>query len=382
MAKSKGKLSRPKIPPNVKLELWAKAGGRCQFRGCNKPIWHDKVTMATLNLSNIAHIVSWTSTGPRGHVTRSALLGKDIKNLMLTCREHNGVIDNDAYVDQYPESLLLEFKHEHEERIEIVTSINHSSKSELLLLKANIGNNAVDIDEKQAQIASLPMYPSKMRPCTIDLTTLSSDAPDYWTSGFNQIEKRIQNFFDRDVSYDNATHVSVFALGPIPFLVKLGKCLGDKIPMRLFQRHRDTQDWNWKNEIEHRFSYIVNRYQRGQSVTDVGIVFSLSGKIHEDEFILHLGSNFEVIEVTIPNPNPGFLRQEINLFDFRKVYRDLLSELRSKYGQAVRVHIFPAVPAPVAVELGRGLLPKVDPDISIYDKQKDVSNNFILRGKI
>jgi len=301
---------------------------------------------------------------------------------MLTCREHNGLIDNSAYVANYPVPLLLEFKKEHEDRIELVTGIVHTHKTEVLVFKANIGDNAVEIDTKQAQIASLPFYPTKINPFTIDLTTLPTDASDYWASGFDQIERRVQYFFDKSNGIVNAGHVSVFALGPIPFLIKLGKCLGDKIAMKLFQRHRDTQDWCWKNELEVRFTYNINRTRMGEDTKDVGIVLSLSGKIHEEEYSAHLSSNYEIVEVSIEQPNPGFLRQEINLFEFRKIYRDILSEIRNNYGQGVRIHIFAAVPAPVALEIGRGLLPKIDPEVLVYDKNQKISNHFVLIGKI
>ena len=57
-AKSAKTLKRPSIPPTVKLELWTKAGGRCEFEGCNKPLWYDGLTFAKINGSNIAHIIS------------------------------------------------------------------------------------------------------------------------------------------------------------------------------------------------------------------------------------------------------------------------------------------------------------------------------------
>ena len=46
---------RPSIPASVKFELWTKSGGRCEFEGCNKPLWYDGLTFAKINGSNIAH---------------------------------------------------------------------------------------------------------------------------------------------------------------------------------------------------------------------------------------------------------------------------------------------------------------------------------------
>ena len=48
---------RPTIPEKIKRQLWVKAGGRCEFRGCNKYLFEDEVTRQPKNISNIAHIV-------------------------------------------------------------------------------------------------------------------------------------------------------------------------------------------------------------------------------------------------------------------------------------------------------------------------------------
>ncbi|MFR3003903.1 MAG: hypothetical protein ACLTML_00425 [Blautia faecis] len=99
------KKKRPAIPENVKRELWIKSGGRCEFRGCNKYLYKDGVTKQPRNLANIAHIVSWTPTGPRGN-QNSEKLATDISNLMLTCSEHNNLIDDPRYVEMYPSRII------------------------------------------------------------------------------------------------------------------------------------------------------------------------------------------------------------------------------------------------------------------------------------
>lgn len=377
----KKKEVRPTIPDHTKLELWAKSGGRCAFKGCNKAVWHDGLTMRALNQSNIAHIVSWTPTGPRGDKVRSKKLAKDISNLMLTCTEHNKLIDTKRFEDQYPEKLLLEYKKEHEERIRLVTEINAEHKTEILLFKANIGDNVVDIDPKQAMEAVLPYYPTKNNPLCIDLTTLAN-TDRYIKDGLAQIPARVSQLLDRHFSNIEFKHISVFALAPIPFLIQFGCSLGNTIPMRLYQKHRDTDDWKWKSRMPNGFKFQMRTWKSKASTSDVALVFSLSGKVQRDEYRSYLNDHWEIKEISIDNPNPGFLRKEKQVTDFRALYRQVLSNIRSKHGADVRVHIFPAVPAPIAVEIGRSLLPKVDPDIFLYDKQKTVSDQFILAGQL
>ena len=141
------KKKRPAIPENVKRELWIKSGGRCEFRGCNKYLYKDGVTKQPKNLANIAHIVSWTSTGPRGN-QNSEKLATDISNLMLTCSEHNNLIDDPQYVDMYPVELLQQYKREHEERIYRVTGMGQEYGVRIIKMISKIQGQVSIIDDK------------------------------------------------------------------------------------------------------------------------------------------------------------------------------------------------------------------------------------------
>ncbi len=44
------------IPDKIKLRLWVKSGGNCQYDGCNIPLWKDELTQADMNKAYIAHI--------------------------------------------------------------------------------------------------------------------------------------------------------------------------------------------------------------------------------------------------------------------------------------------------------------------------------------
>ena len=49
--------NRPTISDKIKIRLWILAGGRCQYEGCNVPLWRDDLTMAQMNGAYIAHII-------------------------------------------------------------------------------------------------------------------------------------------------------------------------------------------------------------------------------------------------------------------------------------------------------------------------------------
>ena len=92
-----------------KYILWGKSGGRCQYRGCNKPLFIDTLTKSEFNQAYVAHIVADVPGGPRGDSERSDLLKDEISNLMLLCDEHHRLIDKKD-VEGHPESLLLQMK--------------------------------------------------------------------------------------------------------------------------------------------------------------------------------------------------------------------------------------------------------------------------------
>ena len=54
------------IKREVERELWARAAGRCQFDGCNRPVFKSPVTQEPVNISEKAHIYSFSKIGPRG----------------------------------------------------------------------------------------------------------------------------------------------------------------------------------------------------------------------------------------------------------------------------------------------------------------------------
>ena len=45
--------------------LWGRSAGRCEFAGCNKPLWKSSVTQEGVNIGQKAHIYSFSDCGPR-----------------------------------------------------------------------------------------------------------------------------------------------------------------------------------------------------------------------------------------------------------------------------------------------------------------------------
>jgi len=76
-----------------------------------------------------------------------------------------------------------------------------------------------------------------------------------------------------------------------------------------------------------------------------------------------------VYEITVKDlvPDPTVFRTKQDLDNFKNIYQSSLRKMFQDHGAIPALHLFPAVPAPVAVLCGRELLPKVDPALYVYD---------------
>ena len=101
-------------------------------------------------------------------------------------------------------------------------------------------------------------------------------------------------------------------------------------------------------------------------------MYSLSGRIHESDLPTTIDERFNVYELALSSddPNPRFLNTEGDLGAFRAAHSDAVRTVVANHEGADRIHVFPAVPAPVAVAMGWELLPKRDPSLLIFDSNK------------
>jgi len=132
-----------KIPELTRLVLFVRAGGRCEFDGCNKYLLRHNLTKLQGNFAQIAHIVAFSPEGPHGTRTMSPDKLNDPANLMLLCPECHKLIDDRP--ERYTVKTLKEYKRRHEKRISQLTDAKPDYQTTVVMLKANIGAQAVDI---------------------------------------------------------------------------------------------------------------------------------------------------------------------------------------------------------------------------------------------
>lgn len=361
---------RPSIPDQVQRELWARAAGRCEFRGCNDLVYKDRLTQKRDNLATISHIIAFSPDGPRGHRELSKLLEKDISNLMLSCRVHGKIIDSHDYVEKYPVEELREYKREHEQRIRILTSIQEEAKTHVLVLQVPIAGKSFTIDLVQVHQAILPRYPADENALIIDLSDVAirEDVPGFWNFMAETVSSRFNELLAEGIKKGRINHISVFGLAPIPLLMHLGTLIGNKVSADLYQRHRESQNWIWQAEArEVEGLFHVAKPESTISTRDVALILSISGRVDREKVQAATKKDFATYEILANNPSFHFMKSRERLCQFGVVYRSVLAEIRGRYGHECTVHLFPAAPAPVAIECGRSLMKKCDPSILVYD---------------
>ena len=103
---------------------------------------------------------------------------------------------------------------------------------------------------------------------------------------------------------------------------------------------------------------------------DPALVFSLSGTV-TDERVRAVLPQASIWRISIDTPHNDFVRSLRQTEDFRRCLRGVLDLIKEAHGQSVKLHIFPAMPVSLAVDVGRVRMPKADLPIIVYDEDQN-----------
>lgn len=359
------------IPKHTTLFLYVQAGGRCEFDGCNKYLLEHYPTETVGNFAEQAHIYAFQEGAARGRESDRPADINCLGNLILLCPECHHLVDS-VEPGSYPVATLKKFKREHEDRVFALTQLSKDRDTIPLVLRSLVHGRLVDISDEEMQSAVAPNYLKHRQKVEIDLTSVP-DAPNeaYWRTASATIDRKIEQLYALEPRQDRTLRVSVFALAPIPLLVHLGSRLTDKMDVDLYQRHRDPETWAWKDGPGEA-RYITRRLADGSPAGPVALLANLSGRNPLNALPGELREQATVYELTLAgqDPTPLFLNTPGDLARFAAEYTRALATIRQAHPDLDRLHLFPAVPAPVAVTIGRVRLPKVDAPLLVYDRDK------------
>lgn len=363
------------ITRSVERELWARAGGRCQFKGHNLILYRSPMTQHRLSIAEKAHIYSFSAAGPRGHDPlsgdESELNSTD--NLLLVCGTCHTEIDHENGV-RFPAELLMTWKLEHERRIELVTGIHPQNRTHVVIYAETIGDEKTALLAQEAAEAVFPeRFPAEARPASLSMTWEGKDDdPGYWSAANTNLMKS----FERQVAplVADGHHLSVFGLAPMPLLMKLGSLLTDKPPVQVHQLRREPRTWQWHDDGPDDLGFsLIPPVRAGLAPA---LVFALSDHIRDERVHAVLGQDVSVWQLTVPHPHNDLITSRAQLQAFRRICRQAMVDIGSAHGHNTPLSVFPAMPVSAAIEFGRIRMPKAQMPWHLYDYNR-IRGNFI-----
>ncbi len=353
-------MSKTSIPSKVKAELWWRAAGRCEFKGCNKPLYLHGITMDNCNLSNCAHIIGDSENGPRG-TKDSKSLAQNFNNIMLMCPECHHYIDNEG-VGKYDAQTLFDMKKKHEKRMEYLTGFKEDLQANIVTYGANIAEHITQFSFPELQKALLPDF----YPASTDMIQLGVNfyAGKDWDNYWQREEDNLVHFCKSKVldCIDRWEYkrIALFALAPMPLLVRLGTMLNNKHDVIVYQKQRKG-GWKWPVNDE-TADFIIHRPSKKDGVPV--LVLSLSSSIIER--VKRENATASIWEITINNPQPDFLQSKKMLYDFGRKIEMILDEI-SKVSNHQAINLYLASPASCCIEFGRVWMQKANSPLNIFD---------------
>lgn len=363
------------IKKEVERELWARAAGRCQFAGCNSFLYKSPVTQERVNISEKAHIYSFSENGPRGWgplVTNRDKLNV-IDNLMLVCHGCHKTIDQDPTGKKYSAALLQQWKQEHEQRIAILSGIAPNKKSFVVFYGSNISEQKSPIQKTDAIEAMFPYrYPAEENPISLSMSCSHEDKTDnFWKTELEHLKRSFETYILPRIEQNNPAHFSLFALAPIPLLIQLGTLFTDKIDVDVYQPVREPKTWKWQT-FPDGFEFITNEPDTFGKIP--ALIISLSDRIAPERIKSVVSETLSFWELTVDEPHlhNDFIRSPAQLSMLRSKIRKLMVIIKQRHGNDTPLLIFPAMPVSCAIEMGRARMPKADMPWVVYDHNNKI----------
>lgn len=359
------------IKDSVSNMLWGRAAGRCQFDGCNRLLSRSPVTQESVNIAERAHIWSFSDDGPRGNEGIDDDSLNDIVNLMLMCHDCHKEMDKEKDGGRYTVELLQAWKGEHEHRVELVTGINPSKRSHVLMYGANVGDQAAPLDFNLAGAAMFPdRYPAEAQPIRLGMTNSdwSDRDSEFWSIEETNLLRQFKDRVQPRLSQGEIRHLSTFGFAPQPLLIRLGTCLTDISDVEVYQLRREPRVWKWASTTPSP-EVLVDRPT--QFTGQAALVIGISATVTPDRIQRVLGPDAAQWTVRVPAPHNDWLQTRDQLRELRRTFREVLNEIKAVHGQTTTIHVFPAMPVAASIEFGRVRMPKADAPILIYDQVND-----------
>lgn len=363
----------------VQRMLWAQSGGFCQFDACELSLIEHHVTKQQGNFADKAHIVAFSEGGPRSDPNEDNSYINSLDNLMLLCKSCHKHIDDHAVA--YPRRALESMK---AERVELVRASIQNRAAELrthiLAFEAPIGGRTVIIANHEMAAAIRPRNMYRAQPLRIPINELSGlgETPAFYQAAAQLIERQIAGWMAKGGVLAEASHISVFAIGPIPLLVRLGASLPDKIPIQIHHKRNNPATWVWNGEGE-TLRFELCEVRRGSQGAKVVLALSISGAVPVNDLDAAFGASSSIYELHLVGQPPArtAMQRASDLEAFKHAYASALGRISEVHGVSTPINLLPAIPAAVAVACGLMRHPKAHGPLVVHDLRDGAYHNIL-----
>lgn len=367
----KGSRRKGNASERTRLILWARSGGICSAPGCGQVLHRDPNYLTTGIFGELAHNVAASPDGPRGDPVRSKELVDDPENLIMLCPGCHTKIDKGG-AKLYPEELLRSWKLAHEAAVEMLAKIQGNRRARLLICTGNIRGRSCSIDQAAAvRAAVLAGYLPLATPSKIALPdNHARDGSSSWWEGQAHALRQEVHAAMRQDKFGERT-LAVFAVAEMPSLILLGYLLGDEQKLELFQYDRTSGSCDFA-DVDGSAAKFEVRCPPVVSTEGVALIVSATAIVNEDRIRNSVpDKNLAIAEIRAVNPGRTLVQSPATVRAFQKAVIECVDRLEAAAGSKVPIHVFPAMPAPLAVALGVGIMPKAPVQLVIYDSEAD-----------
>jgi hypothetical protein len=242
-------MSRKAIPVEVRRNIIFKSGGRCQ--SCNKNLSVHGLTQLENNEQEFAHIIAASADGPRGDEVLSPKYKIAESNILVLCPACHKLYDDKRYLDienvfylpSHEVEALKKLKADQEKDVQRVLDILDKPHTQIVKYAARIHDDPIPpscYSELNRALVLDGLFP------TADIVDLShanafgdSDKA-FWADEIRQLEGLFTQRLKPSIDSGNISKMAVFAIAPMPLLIKLGSLLRDYADITVFQKKK----WN------------------------------------------------------------------------------------------------------------------------------------------
>lgn len=365
------------VKEKTKLVLMGKSGGKCEFRGCNERITEEAVTNTTGNYGNFAHIIADSPNGPRGDEILSKKLCDSQENIMVMCRVHHKLIDDNPEI--YTVDVLNKMKKEHEDYIDKLLEVEKRAKVNVIKYSCKISDRSRILEENQ--ISNSVVEQGYWINNTIDLSGNKYDESEE-ESFFKLEADNLKRLFNQQVKplltdEKNTNKCFLYAIAPQPLLVYLGSLFSEIVEVEVQQLQREPAEWVLSDFNDDIFEIKVTKPEVKNK--EVALNISISGDIENKRIKEVLGDNVDIWKVESSIKSTDIIKSKKQIRQYREVIRDVYEEIKDKYGNKVEINVFPAMPISIAIETGRCWMKKAHPSLIIYDEKKGFKKSLEIK---